>query len=384
MLLQGCFKAVFEMPFSRPPRSRVAIPVSLFLFCLSVAPPLAAEARSGAQIFAEACAACHGEDGRGRTPREVGFSTPLPDFTDCDYASRERKADWFAIAHEGGPVRGFTRMMPSFGGALSDDEISRVIDYVRSLCSDESWPRGELNMPRALFTEKAYPEDEAVATTEVVTEGRNSLTQSIVWEQRIGARNMVEIEMPFERADLGDSFQSSSGAGDLTLAAKHVLRHSLALGSILSIGGEVSLPTGDESKGFGAGTTVFEPYVAYGKLLPRDAFVQMQGLVEMPTSDRLEDELGLRFAVGKTWSGDGGFGRAWTPMMEVLASRELTGHADTDVDIVPQLQVTLSTRQHIAAGAGFRVPATNRSGRATEFAFYVLWDWYDGGMLEGW
>jgi hypothetical protein len=51
---------------------------------------------------------------------------------------------------------------------------------------------------------------------------------------------------------------------------------------------------------------------------------------------------------------------------------------------VPQFQVTLNTRQHVMANAGFRLPMTNRSERETEFVFYLLWDWFDGGVLEGW
>ena len=27
---------------------------------------------------------------------------------------------------------------------------------------------------------------------------------------------------------------------------------------------------------------------------------------------------------------------------------------------------------------------TDRDTRATELVFYLLWDWYDGGVLEGW
>ncbi|HEU4618340.1 MAG TPA: cytochrome c [Gammaproteobacteria bacterium] len=373
------------MQSAAAPRARFHLRSASLLLICSLAPFFArAQGESGAAIYARACAACHGDDGRGRAQSQVGFETPLPNFTDCDYASRERKADWFAIVHQGGPVRGFNRMMPAFGRALTDDEISTVVDYVRSLCRDASWPRGELNLPRALFTEKAYPEDEAVSNTTIQTEGPNSFTQQIIWEQRFGVRNMIEIDMPFHRADLGDAFPSSTGAGDLSVAVKHTLSHSLERGSILSVGGEVSLPTGDEAKGFGAGTTVFEPFVAYGKILPRDSFVQVHALAEIPASDRLEDEIGLRTAIGRTWTQGGGYGRSWTPMLELLAARELTSGADTELDVVPQLQVSLSRRQHIMAGAGFRVPATQRSDRATQFVFYLLWDWYDGGVLEGW
>ena len=43
--------------------------------------------------------------------------------------------------------------------------------YIRSLCTDDNWPRGELNLPRALLTEKAYPEDEWVVEAGADLEG---------------------------------------------------------------------------------------------------------------------------------------------------------------------------------------------------------------------
>jgi hypothetical protein len=38
----------------------------------------------------------------------------------------------------------------------------------------------------------------------------------------------------------------------------------------------------------------------------------------------------------------------------------------------------------VQLGAGAKIPATDRSNRNTELVVYVLWDWYDGGVLEGW
>ena len=76
-----------------------------------------------------------------------------------------------AVAHEGGPVRGFSEMMPAFRGALTEAQLGRVMAYIRTLCTDASWPRGELNLPRALVTEKAFPEDEVVYTLGINTSG---------------------------------------------------------------------------------------------------------------------------------------------------------------------------------------------------------------------
>lgn len=343
-----------------------------------------AQSLDGARLYESTCAACHGSDGRGRTQSEVGFATPLPDFTDCDFAEREPNSDWSAIVHRGGPIRGFNRMMPAFGEALSDEEIDAAIEHLRKFCVEQNWPRGELNLPRALFTEKAFPEDEAVITTTLVTEGPDSLSHQFLWEQRFGPLNQIEISVPITRADLGEPQGWKSGTGDLAIGVKHTLQASLERGSILAVGGELTLPTGDEAKGFGKGTTVLESFVLFGKILPRDSFFQIQGIAEFPNDRALEDEIAVRSAIGRTWTTDGAFGRAWTPMLEVLGARELDGDADTEWDVVPQVQITLSARQHVIAGAGFRVPVTQRSERPNELVFYLLWDWFDGGVLQGW
>ena len=51
---------------------------------------------------------------------------------------------------------------------------------------------------------------------------------------------------------------------------------------------------------------------------------------------------------------------------------------------MPQVQVTLNKRQHIRANFGVSIPVRNTAGRAAQFAFYLLWDFFDGGLREGW
>jgi hypothetical protein len=58
--------------------------------------------------------------------------------------------------------------------------------------------------------------------------------------------------------------------------------------------------------------------------------------------------------------------------------------SDLDWDLVPQVQVTLSRRQHVRLAAGLRLPVTDASERPAELVFYLLWDWFDGGLREGW
>ena len=49
------------------------------------------------------------------------------------------------------------RTWTSFLGKLGwmTEQIDKVMQYLRSLCDDRSWPLGELNFPRAIATETA-------------------------------------------------------------------------------------------------------------------------------------------------------------------------------------------------------------------------------------
>lgn len=339
-------------------------------------------ARTGASVYADACASCHGFDGRGRPEERLGFALPPPDFTDCNFASREPDPDWFAIIHQGGPARAFARLMPAFGAALSEGEIQSALDHVRTFCGDARWPRGDLNFPLALFTEKAFPEDELLSRTIIDAEGPMEGETELKYERRFGPRGQIEIGVPVAWVD--DGGQTETGLGDIAVAWKQTLYASLDTGAILTVGGEVKLPTGDEERGLGGGTAVVEPFVLVGKAFPGDAFFQGQAFVGFPLEDGRDDEVGWRGVIGKTFAQGDGFGRTWTPMLEVDGARDLADDATTSWDVVPQLQVSLSRRQHVLAAVGARIPVTDADERDTQFVFYILWDWFDGGLREGW
>ncbi len=323
----------------------------------------------------------------------VGFARPLPDFTDCNFASREPDVDWRAVVHAGGPARGFSHLMPAFGGMLTREEIERVVDELRTFCGDDDWPIGDLNLPRPLVTEKAYPEDEAVLTTTVVTEGPTDgadvVEGEIVYEQRFGTRNQFELVVPFgwqEHPRTGDPSQGdwTSSVGDVAVGVKRAFWHDRGKGAILSATAEVILPTGDEAAGFGKGTAVFEPFASYGQILPADFFLHGQAGLELPfDQDKAENEGFLRAALGRSFT-SGTWGRTWSPMVEILGVRELVSGADTNWDVVPQIQITLNTRQNIMMNVGVRAPLTNEEGRDTQVIAYLLWDWFDGTLFEGW
>lgn len=68
----------------------------------------------------------------------------------------------------------------------------------------------------------------------------------------------------------------------------------------------------------------------------------------------------------------------------MLGAAELTSGGETTWDLVPQMQVSLSRRQHIMVSAGVRVRINGRDERGTAFLSYLLWDWFDGGFFDGW
>jgi hypothetical protein len=71
-------------------------------------------------------------------------------------------------------------------------------------------------------------------------------------------------------------------------------------------------------------------------------------------------------------------------MLEFIADRNWKPAQKQILDIVPQLQVALNKRQHVRLSVGVRTPVNNTVGRDTQLVFYVLWDWFDGGLREGW
>jgi len=368
-------------------RVRAALVVLFSTFAAAPVAPLAQTAtesqKSGAELYRAACASCHGPDGRGSLRTTVGFDIPLPDFTDCSFATPEADADWSAIIQHGGKARAFDRMMPAFGDALSPAEIHNIVDYVRGFCAEPGWPRGDLNLPRPLATEKAFPENEAVVTTTVARGEAKSIDSEFVYERRLGRRGQWEVAIPFALQQV-EGGRWRRGLGDIAVAYKHVVFDSLGRGSIVSAGSEIVFPTGKESDGLGGGATVFEPFGTISQMLPRDGFLHLHGGFEVPLGvDEKPTEAFWRAAIGKTWFG-GRWGRAWSPMVEVLGARELAAGEPAQWDLLPQMQVSLSTRQHVLLNAGVRLPVNEREDRKASFLFYVLWDWFDGGLFSGW
>ena len=153
--------------------------------------------------------------------------------------------------------------------------------------------------------------------------------------------------------------EPSRGVGDVGIGWKRVLFSSR--NSILSAQGELIMPTGNKDKGLGTGVTTIEAFAAYGQILPSEMFLQAQGGTEQPTSTDTTPRAPFgRVAFGKSFRQEGGLGRLWSPMIELLSDRDLADGAKTNFDLLPQFQVTLDRRQHIRVSAGYSCRSTTR------------------------
>jgi hypothetical protein len=337
----------------------------------------------GRELFAAGCAGCHGPEGAGAPDSTVGFEKPetFPDFTACDQTSPEVENNWWAVIHDGGKARGFSRIMPAFGALLTPEQITSLVQYIRGLCHDRAWASGELNFPRPLVTDKAFPESEWVLTANVDTRGVHDSETALTYERRLSARNQIEIVMPFAVSH-DESGAARHGIGDLAFALKHVMFSNRT--TIFSVQGEVTTPTGNVDMGLGGGVTIVEGFGAFGRRLGSASFVQVQAGGEFPTDTTVAPKAVYgRIALGSSFR-EGGYGRMWTPMLELLTDRDLETGARTNADVVPEMQVTINRRQHVRVGAGLQMAINHRDERSNVFRFYVLWDWFDGGLFSGW
>jgi mono/diheme cytochrome c family protein len=357
---------------------------SVALFAQTLVYKRKPDAKNGKTVYEGGCIACHGAEGRGAPEKLTEFKRPetFPDFTRCDQTTPEPDSAWKATIVNGGPYLGFSTIMPAFKDLLSNDQIDDVVAYLRTFCPNPHWPRGELNLPRAIVTEKAFPENEFVLSTAVNASGAPGVETHFIHEQAFGTKGQLEIDVPWDFQNQNHAWNSH--VGDMTLGWKQVMYSNLRSGSIFALQGGILPATGSTNLG-GAGTTVFEPFAAFDQLFKSNTWVQFQMGADLPRHPDISPQsLFWYTTLGQTIAQDHRLGRQWSPMVEFLATRDLVDGARTDWDIMPEMQVTLSRRQHVRANVGVRTPASDTQGRSPQVYFYVLWDRAEGHFWNGW
>jgi len=346
-------------------RGKILLPLAIVL---TLSSRLAAQIPATAvEMYRSWCAVCHGEDGAGRPPARPVKSPPL-DFTNCRLATAEPDADWALVIRLGGAAAGLSSEMPEFS-QLSPSEVDAIVAYLRSLCRQPGWPPGNLSFRRALFTAKAFPENEVVLAP-MVSHGQSTYARVRIeasYGVRLGRRGQVEVGLPAETVHWVTG--RVAGVGDLTIGGKYVLYASDARRSIVTGGVETSLGTGSLQWGFGEGTTVTEPYLA-AAFRWRGWTIQSD-LKTLFFARKIVGEYYHRIVWDASLSRDRSFTpTAWTAGVEFNA-------ADRAFGITPYVLKGLTRTGSLAVGAGVRIPLSNYPYTAdlVRWRGYLLWDY---------
>lgn len=97
----------------------------------ALVPPAPPDVQQGAAIYAQNCAACHGEKGLGDGPQSMQLPVTVPGIGLEDVARQASPAQWFKMVTQGN----LERFMPPFVGALSDQQRWDVVAYALTLHS---------------------------------------------------------------------------------------------------------------------------------------------------------------------------------------------------------------------------------------------------------
>ncbi len=85
----------------------------------------------GQALFAQNCAACHGNLGEGG-PNPVNSNQLIAAIGTADFLNTRDDATLFQIISQGQPDQGMSPFSISNGGSLSDDQINSIVAYLRS------------------------------------------------------------------------------------------------------------------------------------------------------------------------------------------------------------------------------------------------------------
>ena len=93
----------------------------------------AGNAAAGRDVHVANCVKCHGSGGKGDGPAGKLLKTKPADWTDKAKMNQMSDADLFNVIKNGGGAVGKSKLMPAWGGKLSDQQINDVIAFIRSL-----------------------------------------------------------------------------------------------------------------------------------------------------------------------------------------------------------------------------------------------------------
>jgi len=330
----------------------------------------AADLDAGRQVYQSSCAVCHGMSGRPDpdSPVVKGLGVLPADFSDPLFNSREPAGDWEMVVKHGGHALGLAEQMPAQDEALSDDQITNVVAFIKSTVDTRKYPPGEMNLFLAVRTKKAFPEDEVVYAGRFTDQdGDNAYKNILEIEKRIGTRGQAIFEVIHEAE--GDV----SELAEVELGYKHALSYSQQ--HILSGAAVAAIPV--EAEGDGE----LQTYLAYGRVLSPSWIFQSSLRFKFPfeKASNGEAELaGIVHYVHSPWP------RRVFPALEVTATTPYKSeNGDLEWTAMPQIRIGLTKGGHVALNLGYEFPLSDQSW---DSRFYVtlLWDFADGSFFQGW
>lgn len=340
------------------------------------------EKMSGAQIYKSYCSRCHGDDGRGNIDPEIleGLEAPPPDFTEGYFSSREKRKDWQVVTAHGGGVRGLSMSMPAWGEALTEQQIAETVEYIKGFADQSLYPQGELNFFRGHRTTKAFVEQEALIIPSHQFRKVNGVTFSetqalLYYANRFGNRFQYELKAPLIARSAAGA--NDFGIGDVEVGLKYAFYDNYKSLTIFTAGLEAGLPTGSESKGYGAGTVVAVPYIAAGQGVGKHLQLSSSFKLEIPF-DAAKGHTELRsslLAVLVTGDSKQGF----FPGVEFYLKDDLSS-ASYSLSIIPQMYWGITPRGHLAFSLGYEIPVAGTKPFDGRIAAFFLWDYVDGGL----
>ncbi len=125
LLLTAC-NFTLASDITPPPNYVSPTPMPTLGALVPAAPP---DVQQGAAIYAQNCAACHGDKGLGDGPQSMQLPVTVPGLGLEDVARQASPADWYKTVTQGN----LDRFMPPFVGALSDQQRWDVVAYALTL-----------------------------------------------------------------------------------------------------------------------------------------------------------------------------------------------------------------------------------------------------------
>lgn len=84
-------------------------------------------AATGAEIYSQRCALCHGAEGKGDGPASAGLNPKPRNHTDGSYMNHRTEEELLGVIREGKGA------MPAWKAVLTEEEIQKVLKHVRTL-----------------------------------------------------------------------------------------------------------------------------------------------------------------------------------------------------------------------------------------------------------